>query len=566
MVQDVRTVRTNTMNTMTTKRNVFTAGLPTMGADVLTAQQKNISTAVVVTNVRGVVLLTMVTAAHIARIKSMRSNSNTIYFNHGKESGPWGAKIETLAEIARKKGFEVVSHDYTDQKNPDARVELLINLHYTQAELTVLVGSSMGAYVATMASALIKPVGLFLMAPAFHLPGYSEQEPVPHADKTVIVHGLQDEVVPVENALRFARKHSTELHLLDSDHRLTDQIPKIKILFELFLDDILKFSDAPHILTWEKLAADCELDAPWAKRVWNRLASEGLANFRNSHERNNVLLRFVALTDFYYSFLLQFCRERWGCEPSDTIEALGEPQALLDELLVDFIDRAKDTSLSKLTIKNALEEISLEHIYPALFKEFGEFEDIAFSIYRASYPTCDEYDAKQQLTAPEDLVDEYIEKTPCFRGISEWLRGKIAPERFGGLGISVTPAVGIFFIIEDTVLSDRVPLEKAGQYGDVQQHGEHYAYHENFDPFALVEWRFKFREYDYFPRGRVVCLPKQNTFILYADPCLTPEVIGQLTKLFGLDGQAVEVADDEQYHCVRCDKTPRISNDADTSN
>jgi alpha-beta hydrolase superfamily lysophospholipase len=36
----------------------------------------------------------------------------------------------------------------------------------------VLMGSSMGAYVATVAAETIKPSGLFLLAPAFYLPGY----------------------------------------------------------------------------------------------------------------------------------------------------------------------------------------------------------------------------------------------------------------------------------------------------------------------------------------------------------------------------------------------------------
>ena len=163
-----------------------------------------------------------------------------VNFTHGKESGPWGSKIKALSEVAMEKGFEVPSHDYSDLESPDARVDRLLDLHKTKSDFVVLVGSSMGGYVSTVASATIKPVGLFLLAPAFQLPGYAVQEPVPHADRTVVIHGWNDDVVPYENSIRFAREYAAELHLLDSDHRLQDQIPKLKVLFGFFLDELLE--------------------------------------------------------------------------------------------------------------------------------------------------------------------------------------------------------------------------------------------------------------------------------------------------------------------------------------
>lgn len=170
-----------------------------------------------------------------------------LYFSHGKESGPWGSKIEALAKVARMKGFKVESPDYSKQPDPDARVKQLLNLQFPDSDLTVLVGSSMGGYVATVASQLLKPVGLFLMAPAFYLPDYNDQSPAPHAKKTVIVHGLNDDVVPVENSIRFASEHKTELYLVDSDHRLNSQLPKIEMFFDMFLNDVIELSDLPKM-------------------------------------------------------------------------------------------------------------------------------------------------------------------------------------------------------------------------------------------------------------------------------------------------------------------------------
>jgi predicted alpha/beta hydrolase family esterase len=164
----------------------------------------------------------------------------TVYFAHGKESGPWGPKILALAEVARAKGFEAISPDYSGIDDPDERVKQLLAVFGETHGTTVLVGSSMGGYVSTVASEIIKPAGLFLMAPAFYIPDsdYSVQAPVPFASRTVVVHGWNDDIVPVDNSIEFARKHRSELHLLNSDHRLNDQIPLLVRLFTDLLEGL----------------------------------------------------------------------------------------------------------------------------------------------------------------------------------------------------------------------------------------------------------------------------------------------------------------------------------------
>ncbi len=70
--------------------------------------------------------------------------TKTVYFAHGKESGPWGTKIRTLAEIAKKRGFDVISPDYSTISSPDERVQLLIEQvsKSARSEQLVLAGSS----------------------------------------------------------------------------------------------------------------------------------------------------------------------------------------------------------------------------------------------------------------------------------------------------------------------------------------------------------------------------------------------------------------------------------------
>ncbi len=163
---------------------------------------------------------------------------STVFFAHGKESGPLGGKIMALADVAKSRGYRVETPDYTDLVDPDKRVDRLLSLCIGH-KVDLLVGSSMGGYVSTVASMRIKPLGLFLMAPAFYIPGYEKQEPHSCAAKTTIVHGWNDDLVPVGNSIRFAAGCRADLHIVDSDHRLNDQIPMLCLLFASLLDDIL---------------------------------------------------------------------------------------------------------------------------------------------------------------------------------------------------------------------------------------------------------------------------------------------------------------------------------------
>jgi alpha/beta superfamily hydrolase len=162
--------------------------------------------------------------------------TGAVYFNHGKESGPWGDKITRLADVARGRGFEVQSLDYQGMDDASARVDKLLASDARDAHPLILVGSSMGSYVAAVASASLRPRGLFLLAPAFYLPNYFPiSEPVPHAEFVTLVHGWNDDVIPFENSVHYASKFKATLHLVDSDHRLSSQLPLIKALFDGFL-------------------------------------------------------------------------------------------------------------------------------------------------------------------------------------------------------------------------------------------------------------------------------------------------------------------------------------------
>jgi pimeloyl-ACP methyl ester carboxylesterase len=158
-----------------------------------------------------------------------------VVFSHGKDSGPWGAKITAMAAMVRELGITAESVDYRGLDDPAERVNKLLRLGKDLDEPLVLVGSSMGGHVSAAAAGELHPRGLFLLAPAFYMAGFEQYTPQDVTCPTAIVHGWHDVIVPAENSIRWAREHRAALHLLDSDHRLEDKIDAICVLLRAFL-------------------------------------------------------------------------------------------------------------------------------------------------------------------------------------------------------------------------------------------------------------------------------------------------------------------------------------------
>lgn len=163
-----------------------------------------------------------------------------IVFSHGQDGAPWGSKIVAMAEVARRHGLQVESVDYRGMADPLARVAKLSAFCKQLPGSLLLVGSSLGGHVAAAVSMQVPMRGMFLLAPAFYMPGYEQYTPQPAACPVEIVHGWNDDIVPPQNSIRFAQLHRCTLHLLDSDHRLTASIGDICQLFDLFLQRLTR--------------------------------------------------------------------------------------------------------------------------------------------------------------------------------------------------------------------------------------------------------------------------------------------------------------------------------------
>ncbi len=162
----------------------------------------------------------------------------TVIFSHGQESGPWGTKIQAMADQVRSIGCEVDSIDYQGIADPTDRVKKLIAECGDIDDQLVLVGSSMGGHVATAAAASLQAAGLFVLAPAYFVEGYEDLTPPAPDIPICIVHGWNDDIVPIENSIRFAAACKAELHILDSDHRLTANIDEINYYLKGFIETL----------------------------------------------------------------------------------------------------------------------------------------------------------------------------------------------------------------------------------------------------------------------------------------------------------------------------------------
>ena len=157
-----------------------------------------------------------------------------IHFVHGKESGPWGRKITHLSAIAKNQGFDIESLDYSGIDCPLSRSEKLADA-CQERKPDILVGSSMGGWVATNATQCLSVRGLFLMAPAFYMPDYPMHGVGCEGKRIEIVHGWRDSIIPYTHSIRFGKEHGCTVHLIEDDHRLAQRLDLLGDYFAAFI-------------------------------------------------------------------------------------------------------------------------------------------------------------------------------------------------------------------------------------------------------------------------------------------------------------------------------------------
>lgn len=149
--------------------------------------------------------------------------------SHGFESGPDATKVTALARAAEAMGWSCERPDYTDLDarsgvgklgDVPARLQRLreIAANAAQHAPLVLAGSSLGAYISARIALEVPVRGLFLMAPPLAM------GPLPALDAPdvplSIIHGWDDELIPADGVVAWARPRKARLLLVDDGHRL----------------------------------------------------------------------------------------------------------------------------------------------------------------------------------------------------------------------------------------------------------------------------------------------------------------------------------------------------------
>lgn len=167
--------------------------------------------------------------------------------SHGFESGPDATKVTALADAARRLGWSCERPDYTDLDacrdvselgDVPARLQRLLALAQAAAGRgpVVLAGSSLGAYISGLASLRVPVAGLFLMAPPIRM---GSAQPLDAARvPTSIIHGWDDELIPVAQVVDWAHTRRARLMLVDDGHRLSAHVQASADAFASLLADI----------------------------------------------------------------------------------------------------------------------------------------------------------------------------------------------------------------------------------------------------------------------------------------------------------------------------------------
>lgn len=155
-----------------------------------------------------------------------------VIISHGLESSPDATKATALSRVAEAMGWTQQRPDYRRWDSDVSRSRLgdvagrIAHLQQLAAGIEgplVLAGSSMGAFISARVSLVVPVAGLFLMAPPTQLEGHAivmEAARVP----TRIVHGWDDELIPAEAVMQWARARRDTTVFVDDGHRLANHV------------------------------------------------------------------------------------------------------------------------------------------------------------------------------------------------------------------------------------------------------------------------------------------------------------------------------------------------------
>lgn len=105
--------------------------------------------------------------------------------------------------------------------------------------------------------------------------------------------------------------------------------------------------------------------------------------------------------------------------------------------------------------------------------------------------------------------------------------------------------VGAFYFVGDKIISNSIDISDGDNYGDFVNYSSHWDLWKAF----LKEYpEYKYLDYDYFPRGRVVFDKKQWKYILYIDHKIRDrKYLEKVESQYNLRKNSYVIGEDEHY-------------------
>lgn len=166
-----------------------------------------------------------------------------VILSHGLDSSPDATKVSAMAKVAESLGWSTERPDYKDIdarrdiREVHARLQRLLDRCRAAppSKPLVLVGSSMGAFIAALASIEVPCAGLFLLAPPVAMDGFPLRLAAGF-QPTVVLHGWSDELIPAGDVMRWCQQRRDRLIMVNDNHRLEAHVQYAADEFGRFLE------------------------------------------------------------------------------------------------------------------------------------------------------------------------------------------------------------------------------------------------------------------------------------------------------------------------------------------
>jgi hypothetical protein len=143
-------------------------------------------------------------------------------------------------------------------------------------------------------------------------------------------------------------------------------------------------------------------DLDWAEQAWDILFKSGLTDYEDKLERTQVIIRFLALIDFYYGFCIGFRQEYLEPDFWDWAALLEIQSFQIGQLIGS--DSGVDNEQQALLHLVSEEELVL----PALEQGFQGRKALFISLWRSSLPSEWNDPHDQDYLTDKDILNQQL--------------------------------------------------------------------------------------------------------------------------------------------------------------